>query len=82
MLPKPDQIKSVAMIAGIGGVLYLAWKAKKAAEGVSDAVAVIVTEKINPASNKNIVFTNTPDIVKKGFTSIFAGLDSIGLLPK
>jgi len=82
VIPKPDTIKSVLMLAGIGGALYLAYKAKKGTDQFVKQAEVAVTKTLNPASSENVVYTNTPNFIKSGFNSVFAGLDSVGLLPK
>lgn len=74
-IPEPSQILSVVMIVGIGGVGYLAWKAKKNADKVIDKAELIITENVNPSSRKNIIFSNSPDFVKNGgLDFIFKGL--------
>jgi len=82
MLPKPDQIKSVLMLAGVGAAVYVAYKVKQGASAAIDTAELIVTEKINPASRENIIYKNfTPDSVKNGLLDpVFKGLENIGIL--
>ncbi len=78
MLPSPNKIKSALMIAGIGAAIYGVYRLKKTSEKIGE----VIESDLNPASKDNVVFKNTPDFIKGGFNSFFAGLDSIGLLPK
>lgn len=75
MLPSPKNIKSAVMLGGLllGG--YLFYKAKKQAE-------VLATETLNPASDKNIVYENTPAPIKAGLNNFWGKLDKWGVLPK
>ncbi|MFK5951325.1 MAG: hypothetical protein QM500_21430 [Methylococcales bacterium] len=81
-LPKPGQIKSVLMLVGIVGAGYLAYKTYSTANDALETASEIITEDLNPASDENIVYTNTPAIVKDGLNGFWGALDSVGLLPK
>lgn len=81
-LPSPGQIKSAVMLASLAIGGYLVWRASQKVGEAIDTAEEIITTDLNPASSDNIVYTNTPDVVKDGFNSFFGALDSVGLLPK
>lgn len=68
-LPKPDTIKSAVMIGGLFVAGVFAWKAYQGAQVVTKTV----TEDLNPASNKNLIYSALPEsgFVKSG------GLDPV-----
>ena len=74
-----EQIKSkgVTVLFIVGGALLLGYIVKKKAGAVVDSVKQTVTEDLNPASDKNIVYKNTPDVVKSNFDKFFATIDLI-----
>lgn len=46
----------VAVLAGTALVVYTAYKIKQGAEVAGDAIKKVVTQDLNPASDKNIVY--------------------------
>jgi len=69
------QIKTGLILVGLlaGGVVV--YRAKQTATKA-------ITETFNPASDKNIVYNNTPQPVKNGLNSFWGALDKVGLLPR
>ena len=76
LLPKPDQIKSVVMLATIAGVAYVAYKTYTAGAQAIETAGDVLSTDLNPASNQNFVYQNlTPDSVKNGlFDPVFSAL--------
>ena len=70
-----SSIKNTAMLAGAIGVIYIAYRAKQ-------ELTQVVTETANPASEKNIIYRNTPQVVKNGLFSFWGTLDGVGILPR
>lgn len=55
-LPSSDVMKSAAILGGVLIVGFVGYKFYRGAVAVGDAAKVLVTEKLNPASDKNIVY--------------------------
>lgn len=73
MLPKPDQIKSVLMLAGISAAGYFAWKAYRSGKQAVATAQRVASTTLNPASPKNAVYSALPEdgFIKQG------GLDPV-----
>jgi len=56
--------QAVIGLAVVALVVYLIWKAKKAGAAVLDFAKTTVTETINPASDKNIVYGGVNAVVQ------------------
>ena len=65
------------MLAGIGAAVYAVYKIRNVSGEVIDQAEIIVTEKINPASENNIVYSNAPETVKNAANSFWSGLDDV-----
>lgn len=51
-----DVAIGVAVLAGTGVALYALYKVKQGAEKAADAVAAVVKEDLNPASDRNLAY--------------------------
>jgi hypothetical protein len=73
MLPKPDQIKSVLMLAGISAAGYFAWKTYRSGKQAVETAQRVASTKLNPASRENVIYSALPEdgFVKQG------GLDPV-----
>jgi len=69
------KLKTVAILGAVLAGGFVAYKAKQKA-------TELVTVKLNPASNDNIIYSNTPQPIKNGLNSFWGALDSVGLLPR
>lgn len=81
-IPKPDTIKSIAMIGGLIGVGYAIFKINKAKNKITNAAEIFVTQKINPASKNNVIFQTTQETGKKIGRGLFCLLNDCTSLPK
>lgn len=64
------------MVAGLGAGAYIVYKVSQAGKAVKE----VVTEDLNPASDKNVVYRNTPEPVKNKMQDALRWLDCKGLL--
>lgn len=55
-MPTADTAKALAILAGTGIVLYLAYKTYKAGAAITEGAKTLVTESLNPASTENIAY--------------------------
>ena len=71
-----DNVKAILMIVTAGAIAYGLYRTGAV---VSDAVATVgetLSTDLNPASNQNIIYENTPSFIKEGLYSFF---DAVGL---
>lgn len=61
-----DTAKGIAILAGTGLVLFVAYKLYKGAGDLVDTAKKVVTEDLNPASDKNIVYSAFNTTNEKG----------------
>ena len=52
--PSADNVKAVAILAGLIGVVFLGWKIYGKVKAVAETAEKVVTESLNPTSDKNI----------------------------
>ncbi len=69
------KVKTILILGGVVAGAYVVYQAKQGA-------VKVVTETFNPASDKNLVYSNTPQPIKNGMQRFWGALDSVGLLPK
>jgi len=75
LLPKPDQIKSVVMLATIAGVAYVTYKTYTAGVQAIETAGDVLSTDLNPASDQNIIYQNAPDSIRNGlFDPVFSAL--------
>jgi len=56
MLPSKDQAVAVAVLAGTAIAVYVLWKAKEGAAAVVETARGVVTQDLNPASDRNLIY--------------------------
>ncbi len=69
------KVKTGLILAGVAGGAFMLYRAQQGA-------VKVVTETLNPASDKNLVYSNTPQPIKNGMQRFWGALDGVGLLPR
>jgi hypothetical protein len=71
-----DNVKSILMLVTAAAVAYGLYRSAVVVGDVADKVGETLSTDLNPASDQNIIYSNTPDWIKEGLFSFY---DAVGL---